>query len=149
VVVCLCPWVETHGYHHGVATRRIANTSQQVYDLLGSPDALEYARNLADPPPKPGQNEQYDPNTIPPGYDAWRYDWGPNPDLTLLIIWNSDKGCIAKAIAIRPGLWHGRELFDRKAAIDRDPAVSDIGTRGFLCKAEDFFAARGKEMGKK
>ncbi len=128
-------------------------TSQQVYDLLGGPDELVDAGKLAGPLPEAPKDSKAT-DQPPPGYDAWRYDWGPQPDLSLLILWNSD-GRIGKVVAVRPGLWHGNELFDEEQRKQRETLgrisckIDNIGTKGFSAKVEDFFATRPKESGKK
>jgi hypothetical protein len=121
-------------------------TAQEVYELLGPPDVVERINALqprSDTEPK---------RKFAPGDDAWRYDWGPEPDLTLFIDWDRD-GKVAQVIAVRPGLWHGDacsgESETRGTLSIGNCRIGYSAAKQFLPRAEDFLAARGKDSGER
>lgn len=141
-------------------------SSQQVYNLLGPPDYLQDASHLkagspsAQQKPVGGNNHSVFPpasapatdipqaRRIPLGIDAWRFDFGPKPDFSLIIIWNNE-GKVGQIKKVSPGLWHGDELFDDKESkpafrLDGSFLPSHHDSKAFLRKAEDFLGTKPK-----
>jgi len=119
--------------------------SQEVYELLGPPDYLLNADHLLPDADNPEKDIPRWKRTLR-GADAWRYDFGPEPDFSIIIIWNKEGkvGLIRKMI---PGFWHGDELLS-----DKDPKPdfradgsfypSRFFSKTFLGKAEDFLETK-------
>lgn len=70
------------------------------------------------------ENEFDRARLIPIGVDAWRFDFGPKPDFSLIIIWNKE-GKVGQIKKVSPGLWHGDELFGDK---EPNPAFQPDGS---------------------
>ena len=103
--------------------------SEAVYRLMGPPDyrwtTKIKEKNAFDsqmgPPDYPQSTEveevvdKYTKRPISSRWNAkcvaWRYDFGPQPDFSLILTWD-DEGMLAKIEKVSPGLWHDNELFD-------------------------------------
>jgi hypothetical protein len=104
-------------------------SSEAVYRLMGPPDyrwtTKIKEKNAFDSqmgPPDYSQSteveevvDKYTKRPISSRWNAkcvaWRYDFGPQPDFSLILTWD-DEGMLAKIEKVSPGLWHDNELFD-------------------------------------
>lgn len=77
---------------NGFARCKNGIPSDTVYRLMGPPDYRQITK----------KNHKL---------IAWRYDFGPQPDFSLMLLWD-DEGMLAKVEKVSPGLWHDNELFD-------------------------------------
>jgi hypothetical protein len=82
---------------------KLDGTSRQVYDLLGAPDYIISAVEDGDGPASSRLRWQ----------NAWRYDFDPPDDFSLLLIWD-DEGRVRQINKVTPALWRGDELFSNR-----------------------------------
>ncbi|NLE36806.1 MAG: hypothetical protein GX621_02140 [Pirellulaceae bacterium] len=106
---------------------KVGWTSQQVYDLLGPPDFMEYATAPGDSDPEVRRPTLWD--------DAWRYDCTDKDDHSLLVVWD-DKGHVEAVKRITPALWRGDALFSEK--IEKPVFGYDGRLDGRLLQSKEF-----------